>query len=441
MSRVRFDDCATAELETIRDQLVARLDQLRGAGLQLDLTRGKPAPDQLDLSNALDGILAGDFRASDGTDTRNYGGRDVAGLRGIPEARALGGEILGIDPEQVIAGGNSSLNLIHLVIETALREGLWGPGSGWSDEAARAGAPVRMLAPVPGYDRHFTICEQLGIEMVSVPMTDSGPNLKAVERLLDQDPMIKGIWCVPKYSNPTGCIYSEHTVEAIAGLPQRAGRNFLVVWDNAYAVHDFEFPSAPLANIFTLAEGHGTTAHLAMFASTSKITFAGAGVGFLGASEALLLRIEERLRAMTVGHDKVNQLRHARFLAGRLDTHMRAHADLIRGKFEVVQNHLDQELAGLDIACWTQPRGGYFVSVDTRPGLAQRVINLATEAGVALTPAGATFPYGRDPEDRNIRIAPTFPEKAEIEAAMEVFTLCVRLAAAEQIIDQRRSVR
>ena len=228
---------------------------------------------------------------------------------------------------------------------------------------------------------------------------------------------------------------------AADSLPQRAGRNFLVVWDNAYAVHDFEFPSAPLANIFTLAEGHGTTAHLAMFASTSKITFAGAGVGFLGASEALLLRIEERLRAMTVGHDKVNQLRHARFLAGRLDTHMRAHADLVRGKFEVVQDHLDQELAGLDIACWTQPRGGYFVSVDTRPGLAQRVINLATEAGVALTPAGATFPYGRDPEDRNIRIAPTFPEKAEIEAAMEVFTLCVRLAAAEQIIDQRRSVR
>lgn len=441
MSQTRFDECPSEQLEALRDQLAARLDQLRGAGLNLDLTRGKPAPDQLELSNALDGILAGDFRASDGTDTRNYGGLGESGLRGIPEARSLGGELLDLESEQVIAGGNSSLNLMYLVIETALREGLWGPGSSWNDEAILTGTPVRMLAPVPGYDRHFTICEQFGIEMINVPMTDSGPDIEAIELLLNEDPMIKGIWCVPKYSNPTGCIYSERTVEAIAGLPNRAGRNFLVVWDNAYAVHDFEFPRAPLANILALAQAQGNAAHVAMFASTSKITFAGAGVGFLGASEALLLVIEERLRAMTVGHDKVNQLRHARFLSGRLEAHMQAHANLIRGKFDAVLGHLDQELSGLDIARWTRPRGGYFISVDTRPGLAQRIIGLAADAGVALTPAGATFPYGRDPEDRNIRIAPTFPETTEIEAAMEVFTLCVRLATAEQIIDQRRSVR
>ncbi|TDJ22683.1 MAG: aminotransferase class I/II-fold pyridoxal phosphate-dependent enzyme [Gammaproteobacteria bacterium] len=439
MTRTRLAELAPAELESLRDQLTARLDQLRGAGLNLDLTRGKPGPDQLDLSNGLDGILAGDFGASDGTDTRNYGGLRGAGLRGIPEARALGGEILDLEPEQVIAGGNSSLSLMYLVIETALRDGLWGPDSSWSDEATRSGTPVRMLAPVPGYDRHFTICEQVGIEMVNVPMTDSGPDIQAIELLLTEDPMIKGIWCVPKYSNPTGCIYAERTVEAIAGLPNRAGRNFLVVWDNAYAVHDFEFPRTPLANILGFAQVQGTAAHIAMFASTSKITFAGAGLGFLGGSETLLLVIEERLRAMTVGHDKVNQLRHARFLRGRLETHMQAHANLIRGKFDAVQDHLDQELSGLDIACWTRPRGGYFVSIDTRPGLARRIIGLAAEVGVALTPAGATFPYGRDPEDRNIRIAPTFPDTLEIEAAMEVFTLCVRLAAAEQIIDERRS--
>lgn len=439
MTRTRLEEHSPEELESLRDQLSARLDQLRGAGLNLDLTRGKPAPDQLDLSNGLDGILAGDFVASDGTDTRNYGGLSGAALRGIPEARALGGELLDLEPEQVIAGGNSSLSLMYLVIETALREGLWGPDSSWSDEAARSGTTVRMLAPVPGYDRHFTICEHAGIEMVNVPMTDSGPDLQAIESLLTEDPMIKGIWCVPKYSNPTGCTYSERTVEAIAGLPNRAGNNFLVIWDNAYAVHDFEFPRTPLANILTSAQVQGTAAHIALFASTSKITFAGAGLGFLGASEALLLVIEERLRAMTVSHDKVNQLRHARFLRGRLEAHMRAHANLIRGKFDAVLDHLDQELSGLEVARWTRPRGGYFVSVDTRPGLARRIIGLAAEVGVALTPAGATFPYGRDPEDRNIRIAPTFPDTLEIEAAMEVFTLCVRLAATEQIIDERRS--
>lgn len=430
MSHRPLADLPTEELQALRGQLIARLDQLRSAGLSLDLTRGKPSPDQLALSDALDGLLAGDYRASDGTDTRNYGG-----LRGIPEARALGAEILGIEPGQVIAGGNSSLMLIYIVIEAALRDGLWDGTRSWTDASRHAGTPIRMLAPVPGYDRHFTICERLGIEMINVPMTDDGPDLPTIDTLLSQDPMIKGIWCVPKYSNPTGCVYSDAVVDAIADLPKRSPSDFLVIWDNAYAVHDLG-PPVTLANILALAEAKGTAEHIAVFGSTSKITFAGSGLGFVGGSESLLAAVEQRLQAMTVGHDKVNQLRHARFLEGRLDAHMQDHAALIRGKFERVSQRL-AELEGLEIATWTDPRGGYFVSVDTLPGLASRVVELAASAGVRLTPAGATFPYGRDPEDRNIRIAPTFPALDEVDAAMEVLTLCIQLASSERIIDRR----
>ncbi len=413
-------------------ELTARLDQLRAEALALDLTRGKPAADQLDLSNELDGILHGDYRLKDGTDARNYGG-----LLGIPEVRALGANMLDTTADRVIAGGNSSLTLMHFVVDTALRVGLWGTGSAWQREGESARAPIRFICPVPGYDRHFSICESLDIEMLTVPMTDSGPDMDAVEALVAADPLIKGIWCVPKYSNPTGCVYSDTVVARIARLAKRAGAHFLVMWDNAYAVHDLEPGGPQLASLAPLLIAAGTDDHAVQFTSTSKITFAGAGVGFLASSPAIVGALERRLGTITIGPDKVNQLRHVRLLQGRLSAHMQRHAALLRPKFQAVIERLDQSLSGLGIASWTRPSGGYFISLDTLPGLAQRVVARARATGVTLTPAGATFPYGRDPNDRNIRIAPTFPRLSDVEAATDVVVLCVELESIEQILARR----
>jgi DNA-binding transcriptional MocR family regulator len=425
-------DRSTEQLKARARELAARLDQLKAAGLALDLTRGKPASDQLDLSNELDGFLRGDYRLRDGTDARNYGG-----LLGIPEARALGASMLDTTPDRVIAGGNSSLSLMQLVVDAALRVGLWGAGTAWENAAETASARVKFLCPVPGYDRHFSICEALGIEMLTVPMTDRGPDMDAVEALVAADPMIKGIWCVPKYSNPTGCVYADDIVQRIARLPTRAGANFLVMWDNAYAVHDLELPSPRLASLAPLVAAAGTEDNAVQFASTSKITFAGAGVAFLAGSPTVVKSLEKHLSSMTIGPDKVNQLRHVRFLEGRLSAHMQRHAALIRPKFDAVLERLEQSLEPLGIASWTHPKGGYFISLDTLPGLAKRVIARARAIGVTLTPAGATFPYGRDPDDRNIRIAPTFPRLSDVEAATDVFVLCVELESIEQILARR----
>ena len=405
---------------TTRQALEQEFQALRGANLALDLTRGKPAPEQLDLANALDGQLAGDYRAEDGTDVRNYGV-----LRGIAEARRLGARFLDLRPEEVIAGGNSSLTLMFHVLDAAMNAGLLGPP--WRE----AGTP-KAICPVPGYDRHFTLADALGMELVTVPMTAAGPDMDAVEALVASDDAVRCIWCVPKYANPTGCVYSPETVQRLAELPAKAARPFLVLWDNAYAVHDFELPAARLEPILPLARAAGAADGIAMFASTSKVTFATGGIAFLGGSEAFLAAMEQRLSILMIGADKVNQLRHARFLEGRLEAHMRTHANLVRPKFEAVQRGLERGLAGTDLATWTRPRGGYFVSLDTRPGLASSTVALAKELGVALTPAGATFPHGVDPEDRNIRIAPTFATLAEVEAGVEVLALCIRLAAARQ---------
>jgi len=417
--------------DALRDRartLSARLDQLRAQGLKLDLTRGKPATDQLELSNGLETALHGDFRARDGTDVRNYGG-----LRGIPEARALGAALLGVDPATVMAAGNSSLTLMYQTIDAALHFGLWGDDCRWR----ATNAPVKFLCPTPGYDRHFTICQSFGIEMINVPMTDAGPDMNAAEALVAADANIKGMWCVPKYSNPTGCIYSPEVVRRIAALPRVAGPNFLICWDNAYAVHDLEFPPPMLASISDAAEEAGTSLQIVQFCSTSKITYAGAGVGFVAAAPDVLDRLERFLSVQEIGPDKVNQLRHARFLEGRIELHMRAHAALIRPKFDAVLERLETGLAGLDIATWTRPQGGYFISFDTLPGLARRVVALAKSAGVTMTAAGATFPYGKDPLDRNIRIAPTFPSLRDVEAAAEVFTLCVELASIDHFLERR----
>ena len=401
------------------NDLQRQFESFKGANLALDLTRGKPAPEQLDLANALDGWLQGDYRAADGTDVRNYGT-----LRGIPEARELGARFLDVSPEEVIAGGNSSLTLMFYVLDAAMSAGLNSPP--WRDLG-----PAKVICPVPGYDRHFALADALGMELVAAPMTDDGPDMARVEELVATDDSIRSIWCVPKYANPTGCVYSPETVRRLAELPAKTRQPFLVLWDNAYAVHDFEFPPARLEPILPLAREAGTADRIALFASTSKVTFATAGVAFLGGAEPFLAAMEKRMSIFMIGADKANQLRHARFLAERLDDHMRRHADLVRPKFQAVQRGLERGLGGTGLAEWTRPRGGYFVSLNTLPGLAARTVALAKELGVALTPAGATFPHGVDPEDRNIRIAPTFATVEEVEAGVDVLALCIKLAASE----------
>ncbi len=414
------------ELQQLETECAARHAAFCKAGLALDLTRGKPATDQLDLANHLDGALQGDYRSEDGTDTRNYGG-----LRGIPEARRLGSILLDVPAEQVLAGGNSSLTLMYLFVETAHLFGL-GDAGPWRDDPA--GAP-RILCPVPGYDRHFALCEQLGIEMVNVPMLDTGPDMDAVEAAVRDDPRIRGIWCVPKYANPTGCVYDDATVARFANLPKLAAPGFRILWDNAYTVHDLSPQPPRLASLWKLAAEAGTADGAVIFGSTSKISFAGAGVAFMAASDKVLGAFEARLGALMIGPDKVNQLRHSRLFPDveAIRGHMQRHAAIIRPKFDAVQQALAQGLADTGFATWTRPEGGYFVSVDTLPGMARDVIRLAAEAGVKLTPAGSTYPYGRDPEDRNIRLAPTFPPLADVRRAMEVFINCVRLAGARTI--------
>ncbi len=388
------------------------------AELRLDLTRGKPAAEQLDLSNDLDGILEGFYLLQDGTDVRNYGG-----ILGIPEARQLGAEFIGAKSEQVMVGGNSSLNLMYQYVEHMMAH--WG------------GEPVKFLCPVPGYDRHFTICEHFDIEMITVPLNDDGPDMQQVKELVSQDAAIKGLWCVPKYSNPTGNTYSKEVVEQFAEIPKVAGDNFRVFWDNAYAVHDLVEHGDELPSLMTAAEKAGTTDSIVMLGSTSKVTFAGAGISFLATSTSQLAAFEKFLSDQMIGFDKVNQLRHVRFLkdSDGIKAHMAKHRDIIKPKFDLVLNKLEEHLAGKNMASWNSPRGGYFISLDTRPGLATTIISMAADAGVKLTPAGATFPYGKDPENTNIRLAPTFPGLAELESAVDVFVTCVELASLNAELD------
>jgi aspartate/methionine/tyrosine aminotransferase len=439
-----FRSLSANELQARRDKLIAALDAIRAEKLGLDLTRGKPAPDQLDLSMAMDSILDGFYLLQDGTDVRNYGG-----LRGIPEARAFGAEILGTSPDQVLAGGPSSLTLMYNYVHFAMHfgasrfgeksigeKGVDGSGQSWRSEAQAAGSNIKFLCPVPGYDRHFAICELMDIDMINVPVIEGGPDMDQVEALIDADPLIKGIWCVPKYSNPTGHTYSSATVKRLAALSKRAGPNFRVIWDNAYVVHHLSADEDQLASVYTAADEAGTADSVISFASTSKITYAGAGISFMAASEANLAPFEAFLGVQMVGFDKVNQLRHVRFLKDKetLAQHMQAHRRLLEPKFEMVQSVLTRELAGKDIATWTDPQGGYFVSLDTQPGVAGATVALAESVGVKLTPAGATFPHGRDPEDKNIRIAPTFPSIDALAKALSVLTVCLQLSTIDHLL-------
>ena len=389
----------------------AQYDQYLNAGLALDLTRGKPCSDQLDLSCALEDMIAGNFKTADGTDARNYGG-----LLGIPDARALGGTLLDVDPKYIMAGGNSSLTLMYQFL-------VWRLKAWQKDDPTQT---FKFICVVPGYDRHFTICEYLGIEMISVGFDADGPNMTKIEALVRQDQNIKGIWCVPKHSNPTGHTYSQATVERLANLPNLAGKDFIIMWDNAYAAHDLDPRTMPLTNLMARAQAAQTAHQIALFASTSKITFAGAGLAFCGLSEPMLQGFETFLTPQMIGFDKVNQLRHARLLKDSNDIakHMAAHRVILEPKFQRVQEKL-MPLAEADLATWSQPGGGYFVSLDLKAASATQVIALANAAGVKLTPAGATFPYGHDPEDKNIRIAPSFPDMMELDQALDVLVCCI----------------
>lgn len=414
-------------------ELNQRLEEIKQQQLSLDLTRGKPATAQLDLCNGLDGALQGDYRCADGTDSRNYGG----GL-GIPEARAFAAEYLGAQVSQVMVGGNSSLQLMYQYVVHAYLNGVRGPESAWVNEAQN-GDRIKFLCPAPGYDRHFSVCESLGIEMIPVAMDENGPDMDQVESLLKSDPLIKGIWCVPKYANPNGIVYSDEVVARFAKLGKIAGANFRIMWDNAYAEHHLSDNPPELANLLALSEAEGTADNAIIIGSTSKITFAGAGISFIASAEENIKRFSDYLGISTIGPDKVNQLRHMRFLKD-MDTLrelMQKHRDILQPKFELVLKHLDKGLGdktvnGSAIGTWTRPAGGYFILFDTQPGLATRVIELCAGAGVKLTPAGSTWPYKKDPANTNIRLAPSFPSLDEIDAAMQVFVLCVEIATLEQ---------
>ena len=413
-----------ATLVILEQELAARFATLKASGLALDLTRGKPSSEQLDLADALDGVLQGNYHDASGTDLRNYGGLD-----GIAEAKALFAPVLQAPAANVMVGGNSSLSMMYQSLLYCMHFGLSGPASAWSKSG-----PVKFICPVPGYDRHFTACIHLGIELLSVPLTGKGPDMDAVEALIDADPAIRGIWCVPRFSNPTGEVYDAATVDRIAALGKRAHKDFRVFWDDAYAVHAFDAAAPTLPSLWSACEAAGTTDSVLLFGSTSKITHAGAGVAFMAASGSNLAAIREHLGFSSIGPDKVNQMRHVRLLrdAAGLRAHMDKHAALLAPRFAAVLKALEQGLAGAGMGEWLRPQGGYFVSFDARPGLAREVVRLAAEAGVKLTPAGATFPYGRDPADRNIRIAPSFPSLQDIKAAMEVFVVCVKLASVRQ---------
>jgi DNA-binding transcriptional MocR family regulator len=414
------------ELDTFAQEQQEAHAALKARGLALDLTRGKPAAAQLDLSTDLLTLPRG-FKDASGVDTRNYGG-----LEGIKELREMFAELLWVEPEQVVAGGNSSLVMMREVLVDLWLHGAVDSERPWGQEEK-----VTFICPVPGYDRHFTLLDWFGIEMVTVPMNQDGPDVEAVAQLVAHDPSIKGMWVVPTYANPTGSIVTQELAARLAAM-ETAAPDFKIFWDNAYAFHHLTEDEAKSADILTLAVAAGHPHRPIMFASTSKITLAGAGVAFLAASVDTVKWYTGHLGKGAIGPDKVNQLRHAQFFGSPqgVRDHMARHREIIAPKFAEVDRILTQRLGGLGVATWTKPTGGYFVSLDVLDGTASRVVALAKEAGIALTPAGSSFPHGEDPRDRNIRLAPTFPPLDQVSEAMEAVATCVLLAAVEQVRTQ-----
>lgn len=427
MRKLNYREMSVEQLEKAKIDLEERYAAFKARGLKLNMARGKPSAKQLELSMPMLDILNSSSKlvASTGDDCRNYGIAD-----GLPELRELFAQMMGLGAENIIVGGNSSLNMMFDTISCAMTHG-FSDCKPWGRQDC-----IKFLCPAPGYDRHFAISEYFGMELITVPMTPQGPDMDVVEEYV-KDPCVKGIWCVPKYSNPQGYTYSDETVRRFAAL-KPAAKDFRIFWDNAYCVHDLTDTPDTLLNLWEECKKNGTTDLPIFFASSSKITFPGAGVAAMGASEANLKEIRRHYAFQTIGPDKLNQLRHIYFLPNmeRVKEQMEHHRAIIEPKFQTVLRWLKNELSGKEIATWTEPNGGYFISVDVMEGCAKRVVTLCKEAGVVLTGAGATYPYGKDPFDSNIRVAPTYPPVEELEVAMELFCLCVELAAVEKLLQK-----
>jgi DNA-binding transcriptional MocR family regulator len=419
-----LSDLSHDELAALHAEQTAAYDALAAKELKLDLTRGKPSAAQLDLSNELLTLPGeGTYMDSTGTDCRNYGG-----TQGLPAIRMIFAPLLNVPVDQLVAGDNSSLSIMHDSLVFALLKGTVDSVEPWSK------APIKFICPVPGYDRHFALCEQFGIEMISVPLSQTGPDLDRVRDLVANDTSIKGMWIVPMYSNPTGAIYSEEVTRALLEMP--AAGDFRMFWDNAYAVHHLTDVETPALDVLAMAEEAGHPNRVFLFASTSKITFAGAGVSFFASSPSNVDWYLRSLSKRTIGPDKINHLRHALYLKGAdgVAALMRRHREILAPKFDQVTSILSKRLGDCQAATWTEPDGGYFISLDVADGTASRVVALAKQAGIAMTGAGAAFPYGRDPRDRNIRIAPSFPSPEEVALAIDGLATCVLLAATEKLL-------
>ncbi len=422
-----FAEMSPDELRAIVAEEQQKLEEWSAMDMTLDLTRGKPNQAQLDLSSEMLSIISdrGDCFSESGLDCRNYGILD-----GLPETKRLFSELLGIPTQRILVLGNSSLNVMYDTMVRAMLFGVAGGHEPWCRQGR-----IKFICPSPGYDRHFTICRTLGIEMIPVKMNADGPDMDEVYNIACSDPAVKGIWCVPKFSNPEGVTYSEEVVEQFAAL-KPAAPDFRIFWDNAYAVHELYDNEVPLANIFDKAKEYGTEDNIFYFASTSKITFPGSGLAVMAASEKNLEQIRPIIATQSIGYDKINQMRHVKFFknAAGIHAHMRHHANILRPKFELVEKMFEENLGGLEIAHWTKPQGGYFVSLYVNPGCARRVYQIARSVGVTLTTAGSTYPYGRDPQDSNLRIAPTYPDDEELTQAIEILCSCIKVACAEKLL-------
>lgn len=419
----RFNELSPCERRKVYSELSASYEEYKAKGLSLDLSRGKPNGTQLDISNGLLTVdLTDSYKTRDGFDCRNYGIVD-----GLPEMKEFFAEVMGLRKEDIMVGGNSSLQLMFDSLMRAMVFGVYGSERPWSQEKG-----LKWICVAPGYDRHFRITEKLGFEMLTVKMGKDGPDMDEVERLAS-DPKVKGIWCIPKYSNPTGYTYSDEVVERLVTM-QCGAPDFRIMWDNAYAIHDFSEDADELVDIFTVARKHGTEDRVFYYSSTSKVTYPGGGVALMAASENNRRQIAPYLGAQTIGYDKINQLRHLRFFNSpeNLRAHMLTLGGVIKKKFDIAFASLNS-LRGLGIAEWTEPRGGYFISIDAMPGTAKRVFELASSLGVVLTAVGATFPYGIDPDDSNLRLAPTYPTDEELSLACEVLVLSIKMAALEKL--------